>query len=180
MEEIWRPISGHDGYEVSSLGNVRSIEREITLVYKSGKVSTRHYKGKILTPQYDGLGHYLHVQLGKNTIKNVHRLVAEAFVENPMGYTEVNHKDEDKTNNRADNLEWCDRSYNNQYGSRDGATRGCNNPMNKFDEDVVREIKRTYIPGDMERGVTGLANKYGISQTHVCAIIKGRRWGWLE
>ena len=180
MEEIWRPIPGHDGYEVSSLGNVRSIEREITFVYKSGKVSTRHYKGKILTPQYDGLGHYLHVQLGHNAMKNVHRLVAEAFVENPMGYTEVNHKDENKANNRADNLEWCDRSYNCRYGSKNGAVRGINNPMNKFDEDMVREIKRTYIPGDKERGVTGLANKYGISQTHVCAIIKGRRWGWLE
>ena len=48
----------------------------------------------------------------------VHRLVAMAFLENPHNYTEVNHKDECKTNNCVDNLEWCDHYYNINYGSR--------------------------------------------------------------
>ena len=99
---------------------------------------------------------------------------------NPLNLPEVNHKDENKLNNRADNLEWCDHSYNSNYGSKRDSVRGESNPMNQYREDVVREIKATYIPNDKEFGVAGLARKYGMSQTHVCAIIKGRRWGWVN
>lgn len=178
MEEIWRPIPGYSGYEISSLGNARSIERivEVTI---GGKTVKRHYKGSVLTPHFDGRKHYLHVVLGKSGAHNIHRLVAETFIPNPDGLPEVNHKDEDKTNNCADNLEWCDHLYNNRYGSKRYASRGERNARNSISEDIIREIKRTYIPNDKEFGVSGLAKKYGISQTHVCAIIKGRRWGWL-
>lgn len=178
MDEIWKPIPGYAGYEISSLGNARSVDRiiEVTIC---GKVIQRHCKGHALTPNFDGKQHYLHVVLGKSGAHNIHRLVAEAFIPNPDGLPEVNHKDEDKTNNCADNLEWCDHRYNNRYGSKMYASRGERNAMNTFSEDVIREIKRTYIPNDKEFGVSGLAKKYGISQTHVCAIIKGRRWSWL-
>ena len=68
----------------------------------------------------DGHG-YLQVNLSKDgKVKNcrINRLVAQAFLDNPEGYTDVNHKDEDKTNNCVENLEWCDRSYNINYGTR--------------------------------------------------------------
>ena len=179
IEEIWRPIPNYDGYEVSNYGRVRSIEREIPIISKNGKQFMRKMKGKELRQSFDGKRNYLHVSLGNASI-NVHRIVANVFIPNPNNLPEVNHKDENKTNNRADNLEWCNRAYNNNYGSLNGKIRGEGNPKSKFSEDVVREIKASYITNDKEYGIAGLARKYGVSQTHVCAITKGRRWGWLS
>lgn len=100
--EKWKPIKGFDGYFISSFGRVWSNKQ----------------KCRFLGTYPDGCGYY-HVRLyinGKQFDKLVHRLVAETFVKNPNEYKEVNHKDEDKCNNRADNLEWCTRTYNILYG----------------------------------------------------------------
>ncbi len=101
-------IEGCEGsYQVSSEGNVKSLN------YR------RTGKEKLLIPVVkEG---YLRVGLCKNgkvKMKQIHRLVAEAFLENPLNLPEVNHKDEDKTNNCVENLEWCGRSYNINYGTR--------------------------------------------------------------
>ena len=103
--EIWKSVSGFDGYEVSNFGRVRS--------YKKGSIP------KVLHPSKDTSGylHFLGRREGKAKSLLVHRLVALAFIENPKGYKEVNHKDEDKTNNKVDNLEWCDHLYNCRYGT---------------------------------------------------------------
>lgn len=107
-EEVWKQIPGYnDKYEVSNLGRVRNTET-----------------GHVLSSLKSGQG-YRSVWLYDLTLKTnrkrwivlVHRLVAEAFVPNPRGFTEINHKDEDKTNNAANNLEWCDRKYNCNYGT---------------------------------------------------------------
>ena len=104
LNEIWKPIKGYEGlYEVSNFGRIKSLKRNIIL---------KSYK--------DGRG-YLCVRLYKynSSIQyKVHRLVAEVFIDNPNNYKEVNHKDENKTNNRVENLEWCDRKYNCNYGTR--------------------------------------------------------------
>lgn len=101
MIEEWKGISGYDhDYRVSTLGRV---------------IGTRGF----LKPYDNGYG-YLVVELRQNGKKKhlrVHRLVAEAFVPNPQGLPEVNHKDEDKYNNLAINLEWCTSSYNKKYGT---------------------------------------------------------------
>ena len=103
MEE-WKKIPGYEGlYEVSNMGNVRNVRRNKLL--RLSKTNNR----------------YIRVSLCKNGIKTgltVHRLVAEAFLPNPDNLPEVNHKDEDKTNNRVENLEWCDHKYNMNYGTR--------------------------------------------------------------
>ncbi len=114
MREEWRPVKDYEGlYEVSNMGNVKSLG--------NGKSrNSNNNKERILKPSGNGIG-YLRVQLWKDGKKKqclVHRLVATAFCENQMGYTEVNHLDEDKTNNCADNLEWCSRSYNNSYNDK--------------------------------------------------------------
>lgn len=115
MKEVWRYIKGYEGlYQVSSIGNVRSLERET----RQGK---GYYKreGKVLKPSI-GKDGYLRVHLskdGKKSTVDVHRLVAIAFIPNEEGLPCVNHKDENKTNNVIENLEWCSYSYNNRYGN---------------------------------------------------------------
>lgn len=102
---IWRDAPGYDEYQVSSEGNIKSL--------KCGRE-------KLLKLGVDKDG-YLQVSLwkdGKRKMKKVHRLVAKAFIPNPLGLPQVNHKDEDKTNNRVENLEWCTHEYNMNYGTR--------------------------------------------------------------
>ena len=117
MEEFWKDIEGYEGwYQVSSQGRVRSVERYVN--YKKTGLSNR--KSRILKAKKDYYG-YMVVNLSVNckvkTMK-IHRLVADAFIPNPDNLPCVNHKDEDKTNNFVDNLEWCSVAYNNTYGTR--------------------------------------------------------------
>ena len=115
--EIWKDIEGFEGlYQVSDEGRIKSLPREI--VYKDGR--KKILKEKILENVKNDLGYYF-VQLYKNgekSRKKVHRLVAEAFIQNPNNLPQVNHKDERKTNNRVENLEWCTHEYNMNYGTR--------------------------------------------------------------
>lgn len=102
--EIWKDIPNYPKYQISNLGRVRSLKGEQPLILKTYKYTNG----------------YVNAALWKNKRTHkmlLHRLVAKAFIPNPNGYNEVNHKDEDKTNNRADNLEWCDHRYNLNYGS---------------------------------------------------------------
>lgn len=115
--EIWKPVDGYQGlYEVSNLGRVRSVDR----FRKQKNNSKAPVKGKLLKPSL-GKNGYLRVALSKNgtvKFKNIHRLVSEAFIQNPNNLPCVNHKDENKTNNKASNLEWCTKEYNNNYGTK--------------------------------------------------------------
>ena len=115
--EQWKPVAGYEGYyEVSDFGNVRSLDREVS--QRNGRA--KKLKGRKLSLAIgNGNGNYLSVMLSKDGIHKrplVHRLVAQAFIPNPHGCREVNHKDRNTRNNRADNLEWCTRQYNNTYG----------------------------------------------------------------
>ena len=114
MEE-WRDVVGYEGeYQVSNLGNVRSMTKKVRT--KNDVYATK--KGKILAQTKRAKG-YLCVNLsshGKSKCVEIQRLVANAFIPNPHGYPCVNHKDENKENNNVDNLEWCTYSYNNAYG----------------------------------------------------------------
>lgn len=103
MEEIWKEIDGFDGdYMVSNLGRVKSVRRNIIL-----RQSIRNgYERVTLCANNSQKDYY------------IHRLVAHAFIPNPNNYPIVNHKDENRTNNRVDNLEWCTRKYNASYGTR--------------------------------------------------------------
>lgn len=113
-KEIWKDVVGYEGfYQVSNLGRIRSLPN----LDAKQKFNYREYY-KILTPFLEKSG-YLRVQLTRGNRKRVllHRLVAEAFVPNPNNYPIVNHKDENTTNNRADNLEFCTVKYNSSYGT---------------------------------------------------------------
>lgn len=113
--EIWRPVKSFEGfYMVSNMGRVKSLPR----MSNNSRYITEE---KILSPRVCGSQReYLSVALHANGVKKqmkIHRLVAEAFIPNPLGYDEINHKDENKGNNCVDNLEWCSRSYNVNYGT---------------------------------------------------------------
>ena len=108
MDEVWKDIEGYEGlYQVSNLGNVRSLK------YAGGN------KVKLLKQYTDKKG-YKRIGLyknGKYKLYMVHRLVTIAFIPNPNNLPIINHKDEDKTNNNVNNLEWCTYEYNNTYGT---------------------------------------------------------------
>lgn len=99
--EIWKPIDGYIGiYEISSFGNVK--------VVKSGK----------LRKSRERQNGYWQINLslnGKKKTYSIHQLVARAFLPNPLGYKQINHKDFNPSNNNMDNLEWCDSKYNNNH-----------------------------------------------------------------
>lgn len=107
-KELWKDIPGYEGlYQVSSLGRVRSLN------------FNHHGYTKILKQSITPRG-YRNVSLWKNGIHKVfgvHRLIAMTFIPNPNNLPEVNHKDENTSNNCITNLEWCSSQYNNTYGT---------------------------------------------------------------
>lgn len=113
MKEIWKDIIGYeDSYQVSNLGRVKSKERIDAVGHP--------WHSRILKPCPQKSG-YLNVDLSRNHSKKklrVHRLVALAFIPNPNDLPEVNHLNEDKTDNRVCNLEWCSTQDNLKYGTR--------------------------------------------------------------
>ena len=101
--EVWKDIDGFEGlYQVSNFGNVRGMKRKINLHPETDRGYNR-----VCLSKNGKLKHYF-----------LHRLVAFAFVSNPFGYTEINHKDENPQNNAAENLEWCCHKYNMNFGTR--------------------------------------------------------------
>ena len=101
IDKIWKPIIGYENlYKINNYGEVLSLR-----------------SNKILKPNNNGIGYFI-IQLCKNGKRKnylIHRLVAEHFLDNPNNLPEVNHKDEDKSNNFVNNLEWCKHKYNMNY-----------------------------------------------------------------
>lgn len=133
MEEIWKDIENYDGlYQISNTGRIKSLRK--TSVSKDKK-------WHIMKP-FATRG-YFYIKLrdlnGRDKSFPVHRLVASAFLPNPNGYKEVNHKDENKQNNSVENLEWCTRAYNMAYGSarvRQGVS--CGRPVYQMTPSGIR------------------------------------------
>ena len=125
MNEIWKDIKGYEGlYKVNDKGNVKSLNYNKTGVEKELKQSINTHG-------------YCFVELSGRT-KLIHRLVADAFIPNPDNMPQVNHKDENKLNNCAENLEWCTATQNANYGTnraRISKTRKCSK---RCKEDVER------------------------------------------
>ena len=117
MKEVWQDVKGYEGlYQVSNLGRVKSLEREIGHRYK-GK--TRTIPERVMHICDNGNG-YKVVYLTKDKarrVKYIHRLVAESFINKPIGKEYVNHKDCKPSNNRVDNLEWCTQEENIQHSA---------------------------------------------------------------
>lgn len=171
MDEIWKPIAGYEGiYEISNLGRVKSLN-----YHRSGKECVlkpnKHNCGYIRATLSNG-GHMLSYY--------VHRLVAEAFIPNPDHLPQVNHIDEDKTNNRVDNLEWCTAKYNNNYGT--GKDRQVTARS--------KAVKQLTLNGEFItkwKSANEAGRKNGISNSHICDCCNGKqrqtggyKWEWAS
>ena len=166
MEE-WKDIAGYEGlYQVSSLGRVKSLSRRDRL--------NRVIQEKILKPRSDKKG-YLMVNLYKESKRKsykVHRLVAQAFILNPENKPQVNHKDEDKTNNRVDNLEWATAKENVNYGTRNERVAKSHVNNKKLSKPIyginVKTNERIEFPSIKEAGGSGFG------QGNIVHCLKGR------
>lgn len=180
-KEWWRPIKDYEGlYEVSNKGRIKSLERAIIRRIK-GKI---YVKERILKPCINRKG-YLQVCLskdGKQKMYRVHRLVAETFIPNPDNLPQVNHKDECKTNNIPENLEWCDNKYNTTYGTaRERGAENCKKPILQIDPNTDEIIKEWVSAKDVERAL-------GIYNSNICVCLKkgkqktagGYKWKYKE
>lgn len=153
--ERWKPVDGYEEfYEISNLGRVKSL---------------KYGKERILKPANNGVGYLLVVLCrdGKRKHFLVHRLVAEAFLPNPLGFTEINHLDENKTNNCVDNLEWSSRWDNMHFGTlyeRSSASRSKPVEASKYSD--FREICLRFAS-------TNEAGRNGYDQSPVSACCRG-------
>lgn len=155
MEEEIRIIDGTDGrYGVSNLGNVYSFFKENRLLHQS-----KHPKTGYMTVNW--------IENGKHKRYTVHRLVAIMFLPNPDNLPCVNHKNEDKTDNRVENLEWCTYKYNSNYGTcRDKLSEqkiGDKNPSYKKVCPLV--LYTQYVV--LNRSSNEIAKDLGICNTNV-------------
>ena len=119
IEEIWKPVVGYEGiYEVSSLGRVKSCER--TIIRSNGREI--NFPDKIMKPSINHKGYEI-IDLRENGKRSggfVHRLVGEAFIENPYNKKQINHKNGIKTDNRVENLEWVTNQENMRHAYKSG------------------------------------------------------------
>lgn len=167
MSEVWRDITGYEGYyQVSSEGRVKSLER--TFIDKSGRKQT--VKERILKPGMDR-GGYLIVDLcdgGKRKRFKVHRLVCQAFHDNPENKPCVNHIDENKTNNAASNLEWSTAKENCNHGTRnERSAKALSKSVGQYT--LHGELIKIW-PSTME-----VKRQAGFSYSHVSEVANGKR-----
>lgn len=164
--ELWKDIKGfEDNYEVSSSGKIRRKDRLTT--YKNGKIV--NYKSKILKLIIGEDGYYK-VNLYKNdkmSTFRVNRLVAQAFISNPLNLPQVNHEDGNKLNNNDWNLKWCDEYYNLNHSYETGLKKI------KLTKENVNEIKTLYKEGNLTQKEIGII--YNVNKEHINNIINNRK-----
>jgi len=177
MEEIWKDIKDYEGYyQISNYGRVRSLDRTV-IVIRYDKDYKINLKGSIMNCSLNISG-YPNVSLHKERkrqVARVHRLVAEAFLDNPNNYETVNHIDSVKTNNRIDNLEWCTASDNRLHARNifNDTTYGEECNLSKLTEDQVREIRAN---GRMDMTNEQIGKLYNVSHETIRCVLNGKSW----
>lgn len=156
MKEIWKDIPNYEGlYQASNLGRIKSLN-----FYGSDKE-------KIMSIQTTG--NYNHIILhkdGKSKNFSIQKLIALTFIPNHNNYKEINHKDENTRNNCVDNLEWCNHSYNINYGNR----------IQKVKEKLSRKINQYDLDGNYIKTWNCMNDAIRFyKNVHICDACKNKR-----
>jgi hypothetical protein len=176
VKEAWKDVEGYDGiYQVSNKGNIRSLKRYI--YHKNG---AKHIiEGQLLIPYITKKG-YRQIKLWKNNNGigfKCSRLVAKAFIPNPLNLPEVNHLNASKVDNRVENLEWCTRSHNIKHSFIHG-TRKCYGEHHSqsilTDSDVyyIREMKD-------QKSINEFAKMFRVHKATIWSILNNKNWKHL-
>lgn len=183
--EVWKDVVGYEGiYQISNYGTLKSLDR----LDRKGRIT----HGKIISTKKNNR-QYIQVHLlkdGKEKMALLHRLVAQAFIPNPNNYAQVNHKDENKDNNNANNLEWCTNIYNRRYGT------GYQRSVEKHDYKKLAKLNsKRVIQLDSEENILNIFNsireaqdKTNVHRSNISACCKkgnriaagGYKWRYAE
>lgn len=168
--EIWKFIEGHENeYLISNFGRVLSIPRKRT-------------KGGLLKPQIGKWG-YEHVCIrenGKYKLHKIHRLVAKAFLPNPQGFSQVNHKNGNKVDNRVENLEWCSPSFNSKEAYRIGLSHNSKKQREKARQ-ICSETKNVPViafkngSSKIFKSISEASRELKIPVSCISRVINGKR-----
>ena len=168
MEEIWKDVENFEGlYQVSNLGNVKRL------------VSKKCLKERLICRSIDRYGYVKRVLCNDKKMFHFteHRLVAKAFIPNPLNKPAVNHINGIKTDNRLENLEWCTNKENSKHARETGLqdTKGISHHKCKLTEEQVLEIRKI----GFSETRTALSKKYDVSRAHILRLIKNEGWEHL-
>ena len=169
-----KPIKGFEGqYSITKEGQVFSHKTDKWLKLRgsgsTGKIKRHKRSYKTIALWEGGFGYrYFYI----------HRLVAEAFLDNSDCKPMVNHKDGNPENNSVDNLEWCNHKENMRHAFVNGlTTRGDKNTQTKLSPDDVLEIRRLSSEGGISQSQLG--RKFNVSQSNIYMIVKRKNWSYL-
>lgn len=169
--EVWKDVAGFEGlYKVSNFGRVRAIGRGLR-------------RGCIMTDKFDKLDGYMHLSLTKDGVPHhfvIHRLVAIAFIPNPDNKPTVNHKDFNRCNNRAENLEWMTQKENNRYSIEAGHRKYTEKMrLGAYNRRSVKDEVVKMIMSDYDNGLkpSEIADKYNVTRPFVSRVVHGRLRG---
>lgn len=175
--EKWRQAKGYSSnYYVSSMGRI------LTLTHYGHKNSPA-----IMKPAYhydkrrNSETHYLRTVMDRKSVK-VHRVVAQAWVENPNDYPQVNHINGIKDDNRAENLEWCTNSENQVHAYKNGLSNprlGAANNKTLLTAEQVMEIRTAWDTGINRLSRKDYAKKFGVKEAAIKSILENKSWKWL-
>lgn len=185
--EVWKDIKGYEGlYQVSNLGRVKTLERKI---YNNGIKKETLQKEKIMSNKKTNGNGYIIVSLTKNGAsknKYVHRLVAETFMGNEDNLPCINHKNEIRSDNNVNNLEYCTYKYNNNYNGK-AKRAGLKLRNNKKTSKKIYQMNENDEIINEYPSISQASRELNISVQSLCECLRGKqkhclgyKWKYVE